>query len=320
MRILGPIMALALLATGCGDFETPSIVLDLRVLGAIADPPEVVAPFDPASPETTQLEDVQVCALPADPADDRRLEWNMVACAPRDSLRCDDNSAPYVDVGFGTIDDPETGARPCGTVPASAGLLAVLEDAVSADSLAGFGGIAVQVEIWVRPEGGTLDDAAFAAKRIVYAPQLPPERVANQNPWLDKVTYTIDGGDELDLPLGRCGDITPVELAIDQELDLTPVEPDGVREDYVLPTFDGGEQMLHENIRYAWYATGGEWTREESGGPRDFAGNEPPLDSTWKAKFKDEDVGDGLDVRVWLVQRDERGGQAWYESCLHVTP
>ena len=35
-----------LLAAGCGNFETPSIVLDLRTLGAIAEPPEVVAPFD----------------------------------------------------------------------------------------------------------------------------------------------------------------------------------------------------------------------------------------------------------------------------------
>jgi len=315
-------IVLVLLAAGCGNFETPSIVLDLRTLGAIAEPPEVVAPFDPANPEATQLEDVQVCLLAADPAESRRLEWNMVACAPTESARCDDVEAPFVDAGFGMIDDPEdTGARACGTVAASAGLIAVLEDAVSADSLAGFGGIAVQVEIWVRPEGTTLAEAEFAAKRILYAPQIPAERVANSNPTVERFTYKLGAdGEALDLPLGRCGEIAPVELAIGDDIEIEPIEPDGVREDYVLPTFDGGVRRITEYLTYAWYATAGEWSPENSGGARDLAGNQPPLYSTWTAAIDEEDVGAGLDVRLWMVQRDERGGQSWYESCLRVVP
>ncbi|HTM19744.1 MAG TPA: hypothetical protein VL172_04530 [Kofleriaceae bacterium] len=314
------------IAAGCGDFETPSIVLDLRTLGAIAEPPEVVAPFDPADPEASagELQEVSVCVLPADPTESRRLEWNMVACAPRDSGRCDDASAPFVDVGFGFIDDPEaSGQRPCGTVPVNAGLIAVLQDAVSADSLAGFGGIAVQVEIWLRPEGATtLDDgvAAFAAKRVLYAPKIPAERVANRNPTVERFTYAVNGGAEADLPLGRCEEITPLDLAVDDQIQITPVEPDGVREDYVLPTFDGGVRQVTEYMSYAWYATAGDWSREDSGGPRDLAGNQPPLDSKWTAAIDADTVGDGLDVRLWMVQRDERGGQSWYESCLHVHP
>jgi hypothetical protein len=325
MRRLHPcLMLAALAAAGCGNFETPSIVLDLRTIGAIAEPPEVVAPFDVQDPEASldDLEEVSVCVLPADPTESRRLEWNMVACAPRNSKRCDSADAPFVDVGFGFIDDPEeTGQRPCGVIPVNAGLVAVIEDAVSADSLAGFGGVAVQVEIWVRPEGSTtLDDAAFAAKQVLYAPQIPTERVANANPTVERWDYKIDGGDNFDLPLGRCGEITPLEIAAGSVIQIEPIEPDGVREDYLLPTFDGEVRMITEYMRYAWYATTGNWSREESGGPRDIAGNMPPLDTTWTADIPEEELGDGLDVPLWMIQRDERGGQSWYESCLHVTP
>src|SRR5690606_22747649 len=102
--------------------------------------------------------------------------------------------------------------------------------------------------------------------------------------------------------------------------EVEPLEPQGAREDYVVPTFDGGSRMLTENLSYAWYATAGEWNRENTGGPRDFAGNAPPLDSTWTAPTDPEIVGAGLDVALWMVQRDERGGQTWYHSCLRVVP
>jgi len=45
------LVSLALLAGACNtDFEDPSIVLDLRILGMRADPPEIVAPVDPQDP------------------------------------------------------------------------------------------------------------------------------------------------------------------------------------------------------------------------------------------------------------------------------
>ena len=27
-----------------------------------------------------------------------------------------------------------------------------------------------------------------------------------------------------------------------------------------------------------------------------------------------------LDVPLWIIQRDERGGTAWFESCVRVIP
>jgi len=324
------LIALALLASGCGNFEDQSIVLDMRPLGMRADPPEVVSPVDPKDPTNLQLVEVQVCALVADPAADRTLSYSMGICAPTGSGRCDDPAGPYYEIAFGTVDDPETADPPpqiCGTIPAGGQLLPILQRSLDTDQLSGFGGINVQVELNVYGEDEAPKDARFASKIVLYSPQIPMERVANNNPTLDRIeAVPVDAdtgdptGDAFDLPFGRCADITPVELPIDSHLKLTPIEPDGAREDYVLPTFDGGSEMFTENLRYAWFATAGAWTRGESGGPRDLAGNEPPLDSTFKAEIDSTDVGDGLDVPLWIVQRDERGGQAWFESCVHVTP
>jgi hypothetical protein len=314
------LILVAAAAVGCGSLETPSIVLDLRVLGISVDPPEIVAPFVPDNPEAVVFDDVEVCALVADPGASRQLAFNMVACAPTDTLRCDQADQPRAEIGFGVVDDPEEAAAPvelCATLSNSDALYDVIEDSVRVDTLAGFGGIGVQVELSIRPEPGSLDEAQFAAKQMLYSPQFPPDRVANRNPWLDQITATDADGDAIALPLGRCGDVTPVTVDAGAELELLPVEPEGVREDYVVPTFDGAIRELTENLRYAWYATSGDWSANNTGGPRDFAGNDAPLDSTWTAP--EEELGaEGLDVSLWVVQRDERGGLAWYQSCVHV--
>ena len=308
-------------AVGCGSFESPSIVLDLRVLGISVEPPEIVAPFVPDDPESVVFDDVEVCALVADPGASRQLAFNMVACAPTDALRCDLADQTLATIGGAVVDDPEEAGATvelCATLSNSDELYDVINESIRADTLAGFGGIGVQIELSVGPEPGSLEETQFAAKQMLYSPQIPFDRVANRNPWLDQITATIDAGEELSLPLGRCSDITPLAVDAGAELELLPVEPEGVREDYVVPTFDGAVRELTENLRYAWYATAGKWSANNTGGPRDFAGNDADLDSTWTAPPAERVDADGLDVTLWLVQRDERGGLAWYQSCVHV--
>lgn len=307
----------------CGDFERPSIVLDLRVLGIQAEPPEVVSPFDPDNPDDLELEEIHVCALVADPADERRLEYSLTVCAPRNKGRCDNAAAPFIELSFGTVGDPESSTAAseiCGTVPDGAAMLPILEESIRTDNLSGFGGVEVQVELVVRGEGQPFEEAEFATKSLLYAPEIPEGRQPNRNPTVDGFTVSIDGAAPIDLPLGRCGQIEPLEVALDAELEITPVEPASAREDYVLPTFDGDFVRITEYTRYAWYATAGKWGPQNSGGPRDVAGNEPPLDSTFTAELPEEDRGAPIDVRMWFVQRDERGGQAWYESCVRIVP
>ena len=326
-RIAISAIALAVFSatTGCGEFELPSIVLDLRILAMQVEPPEIVIEFDPEnlpqSPSDIQIDDIQVCALVADPADSRGLEFVMSACAPTETLRCDGPERPFTPVGQGMVGDPEDAGQPvtiCGTLVPDIRLFNVLQDAVENDSLSGFGGVAVLIDLAVFPAGSDIDHAEWAAKRMLFAPRIPAERVANRNPSLDELHITREGGEEISAPLGRCGDIAPVTASPGEKLDFEPVETEGARENYVVPTFEGGSRMFTENLTYSWYASTGKWQREISGGPIDFAGNEPPLDSKWTAP--EEVTAAGQDVRFWLVQRDERGGLKWYETCVHVAP
>ena len=323
------IVALAALAAiGCGEFEDPEIVLDLRILGISATPPEIVSPVDPDDPANVDLasiEDARVCALVADPADSRRLGWTMTACPPTDSGRCDEPDKPSTVIGEGTIDDPESGETPppgseiCGVLAADGNLIAILMESFSADDLLGFGGISAQIELRVEPEGG--GEAIFGSKRMRYAPQIPADRVANTNPVVAAFTGTFTADEtEIELPPGRCAGVTPVEIAAGAEIKLEPVEPEGVREDYVLPTIDGDRVELTENITYRWHSTAGSWQRHTSGGPIDPFGNEPQLFSRWTAPDDPEVVGDGIEVELWIVYGDERGGGGWFQSCFAVVP
>lgn len=323
--LLALLLALVGATTGaCGDFESPEIVLDLRILNIRTEPPEIVSPFDPENPMNVELVPVDVCAFVADPNDSRRLTWGMVACAPTDSGKCDEPDRPFVDLGTGTVDDPEEAAAPvriCATIPDGGLVPIVLEDAISADSLAGFGGIALQVEFWVRDENATIEQAEFAKKRVVYAPKFPEQRVANTNPRVGQFIVTRANGRSEAMPLGRCVDQpAPLRMTAGETITIYPSEPDGVREDYVLPTFDLGYREFTENMRYNWYSTEGNWSDGDTGGPIDPIGNEPVRHTEYTAPSKPDIVGDGIDVQMWFVQRDERAGSSDYEACVHVEP
>jgi hypothetical protein len=318
--------ALAALAACTTDFEDSSIVIDLRVLGISVEPPEIVVPFDPENPLDVELGDTEVCVLVADPGASRRLAFEMSACPPTGDSRCDDPEDPAYEFASGTIDDPdETASAPrmCATLRQNAALLEVIEASVAADSFAGFGGVRVQVQVVIRPEGGEDSEAIYASKRMLYSPKVPEERVANTNPRLERLTAArpVNGERDRDVPVvtARCADpgAMPIEVAPGEELGLIPIEPAGAREDYVLPTFDGGSRQFTENLSYAWFATGGDWGGDSTGGTKDPFGNEPNLDTTWTAP---EEISEPIDIDMWVVQRDERGGLTWYQMCAHVVP
>ena len=326
--------ATLVLATGCGEFEVPEIVLDLRVMAINAEPPEVVVPIDitalPAAIDDPALlaeiladlevPDVEVCALVGDPNDSRSLEFTMHACAPTSHRRCDDPTRALADITSGTVEDPEEAAGPvamCGTLTPSIQFFEVLRESIESDPLSGLSGIEMQVQLTVRPEGTPFEEAEYAAKKVVFSADYPEGKQANQNPLLSELVRELEDEDDVPLPLGRCRDVAPLVLAPGEGAVLLPVEAEGAREDYVLPTFDGEVRFYTENLAYTWYATDGSFSARVTGGPRDGAGNEEPLDTEWTAP---EEVTEPLDVSLWLVQRDERGGLNWYESCIRVEP
>lgn len=314
-------------AGACGKFQDPNVVVDLRVIAMTASVPEQVIDVDlknppPPSQLLPQLVPSEVCALVADPGFDRRLRWSMTMCPQTSDDRCDTGD-PQVVVDSGTIGDPDL-AMPepamCATVQPDANLIAVVLASLRSDPLHGLQG--VQYEVLLRVGGEDADPAldVYAGKALQLAARVPPQRTANTNPSLAELDASVAGGPPAAIALGRCVDqASPLVVAPGTKVRLTPVEPPGVRETYVIPTLDGGYETFTESLTYQWTAAAGKFSDGMTGGPRDTFGNEPPLFTDWTAP-KAKDVHGPTDVPIWLVQRDERLGAHWYETCVRVMP
>ena len=321
--------ALLLVLAACGSFEDPNVVIDLRVLALAASPPDQVVDVDltqPIMPDAllAQLVPTQVCALIADPSLDRRLLWSMQACVFGSGERCDDGYPP-IELGGGLLEDPDrTVPEPqlCATVMPDAQLLGLLFQILQNDALRGLGGIDYAVVLRVGGEDAdrTLDQ--YATKDVRVVPRIPMARAANANPTIDHLDASIDDVPAGTLPLGRCPENpAPYVLPPGTKLRLTPVEPPGAREVYAVPTLDGQVQTFTESLTYQWIAGAGGFSRGNTGGPRDLSGNPAPLFSDYKSPGAGDLMGPmPMDVSLWIIQRDERLGVRWYESCVRVTP
>jgi hypothetical protein len=336
---------------GCATFEDPNIVIDIRALAMHATVPEQIVDIDlnnPPQPEELlqQLVPSTVCMLVADPTNMRRLRWTMTLCPYGDGERCDDDH-PQTVIGQGIADDPETSnfdvapktcadqadARQsdptvvvpdgcaCATVNPDGNLLGVLLDALDNDPLKGFQGLDYEVMLRVGGEGGDPDLDQYAAKGLRIAARIPSTRTANNNPSMRQLQGQFEGNDPFLLELGRCADnpLPMHEIPPNTKINLFPVESGGARETYVLPTLDGGSEMFTEALTYQWVASGGGLSRGDTGGPHDAFGNDAPLDTDWTSPPADKLDGP-TDFTIWIVQRDERLGVSWYETCMRVVP
>jgi len=120
------------------------------------------------------------------------------------------------------------------------------------------------------------------------------------------------------LSFRRClATAAPLEVAPETHVRLTPFEPDGVREAYVVPTTDCSSRSFTESLTYQWLATAGNFSSGSTGGTRDAFGNPAILFTDWVAP-KAKDLEGTTDIDVWIIQRDERLGVRWYSTCIRV--
>lgn len=309
----------------CTTFEDPTIVLDLRVLAVQSEPPDQVIDVDPSQPITAsdilaQLQRTEVCALVADPAQHRNLVWTMRVCVPGDDDRCDPKQ-PSFDVGSGLAGDPEEAevAQPiCATVFPDQRLLSVLVASLQGDVLQGLGGVDYIVQLQVGGETANRDLDLFAAKTVRVSPRIPQARTANTNPRIDFLDASL-ATSGLTAPNCRCtGCMEPLPVVSAGDIvTLFPVESAGIREAYVVPTLDGKSAMLTETMTYQWLAGQGSFSDATTGGGHDVLGNQSLLGSEWRAPrgLREETL-----VPVWMVQRDERLGVSWFQTCFRVLP
>lgn len=311
----------------CGSFEDEDIVLDTRVLAMSATVPDQVIDVDLENPQSDlelleQLVPTRMCALVADPSKDRRLRWSMTLCALNNDERC---YGPSSMLGMGFAEDrettlDETAIEICVDINPDGNLLGVIRFAFEEDQFSGLGGLDYGVSLVVGGEDVEPSLDLFAGKSLRVAPRIPAARSANTNPNLDHIEISIDGAEPLPLPLGRCiTQATKITVSPRALVRITPIETELTRETYVVPTVDGQSQAFTEAPTYQWTAGAGGFSSGMTGGGRDFAGNPAPLFTDWRAPNV-EDVGEGVDVPIWLVQRDERLGATWYEACVHVAP
>jgi hypothetical protein len=318
--------ALFVLLAACGKFQDPNVAVDLRVLELRADKPEQVVNIDLNNPPQpadvlAQLVPATVCALVTDPArTDRQLRWSMTLCELSSDDRCGD---PQEMIGSGVMDNPDvTDPEPtmCATVMPDATLLAVLLETLKGDAIHGLQGEQYMVGLRVGGADEDPDLDIYAAKTFNVMPNIPAPRAPNQNPYLTEIDATLPDADPVVLPLGRCVDqASPIEVPPATKVRLMPIEPDGVREQYSLVLLDGTIQTFTETLSYQWVASAGGFSDGTTGGIRDPFGNEPPLFSDWTSP-KAKDIDGTTDVSIWIMQRDERLGVAWYESCIRVVP
>ncbi|MEO6774623.1 MAG: hypothetical protein ABI467_16705 [Kofleriaceae bacterium] len=320
---------LALLAVaGCGTFEDPNVVIDLRVIAMVAEPPEQVIDVSMTTDPIALLQQVvpaQVCALVSDRDFDRDLRFRWTLCAPGTDDRCD-LSAPYAVLDSGITPDPDQDPPPplCTTIAPNGNLLGVVTDSLNNDPLNGLGGIYYGVVLQL---GGADADPAldiYAEKALRLMPNIPADIQANHNPTLAGLVASDPDAamtNAQPMALNACDapGAQKLEVTPRQKVRLTPIEPAGVRETYVTPTIDGGERTFTETITYQWVIGDGTLSSGTSGGGRDAFGNLAPLFTDFTAPYA-ADLTGPENIPVWIVVRDERLGAAWYEACIHVTP
>ena len=268
------------LGLACGpDLENQSQLLQVRLLGLRADPPEL-------NVENGLPPPIAFTALVY--PDATELTLTLALCGPGDYF-----SATFACPGADGLDLPGDILDP-GSAEVQAFVLSRYGDAgVSALD----GGINVgepgvaQVPIGYlleRNDGGT---DPTDRERGIYRLAVRFSGAPNHNPEL------------LDVRLPDGGPLAGASLGLNQELRLTPVIPDGGPggvETYV--GLDGGLQ--YETLSYSWESTAGEVV--------DFRSAEPTPqapDNTAYIRFRTHEIAGP--VRIYVVLRDLRGGTAF---------
>jgi hypothetical protein len=280
--------SLAGLAACTGSLDERSEVRDLRILALQADPPELVL--------GDELPDVALAALVADPREPARtIAYEWLACGLTDDLRC--AHADYsARLGDGTAALGDLGA----TLHVTPDLLAAAREL---DTYRGFGGVSLVGELVL---GGGTDEELHAIKQVTAWVGLPPRTSPNANPSPPPLLH-----DEVDWPPDEI-----LEVAVGAEVSIEPSSPPEDAEHYSVYRFDLGIEELDEYLDFDFFASDGVWTRNGSGGPPDPLATETTLASVWTAPAEPP----AGDVTIWVVVRDGRGGLAWAERRVHVTP
>jgi hypothetical protein len=340
------------LLLGCGDFDDPSTVKDLRILAVAAEPSEVILNVaTEADVAGAVIPPMVLTPLIVDPLG-RPVALTISACA-------NDPNAPS---------PPNNGSDPTG-YPAG-GVRATVGSALcdgdptrivlaeNLDVTTGAPGpltltpdwliAAFQRDVFLGPDGtlhGGFDlgmpvvfqltaqagnETAIAVKRALFWRQpVRADQTPNRSPQMPGVR-AYDRRDETTAePLpdalepvesGTTADVPPGGLWI-EPVDAAAPMVTAEAESYVTATLDRltGQVTpvdVKETLTYTFYASAGTFSPQQTS-------SEPPPGVTPQGRLHIESkytpaIGGPRDVTIWIVVRDERGGASWVMRSLRV--
>ena len=320
----------------------PAAPIDLGALG-----------IDPASIPT-----VHITPLLVDPAG-RAVTWSLSACpnspygaAPPNSVMgggMDPGGGANNTVGSTLCDDATVRLSP---IPGAFAADATADVQLSPSDLATAFLSDVFPDQYGQPHGGfdlgmplnfqvTATDGVQmvkAVKRVVFWARPLPGQTLNQTPTIPSVSLFANRDpatfDLMDAA-GTLDATTPTHVALDAGLWLLPTFQEGVTDETYTPIILNRDppyqaiaapEPVEERIRYAYYATAGHFDP-----PRSVNQLIPGTVGTVHLESHyippatlDEvpvDAATGLHlVTVWIVVRDDRGGESWVEGRLALDP
>ncbi|HET6146954.1 MAG TPA: hypothetical protein VFH68_05440 [Polyangia bacterium] len=332
-------LALAGAAVGaCGNFEDVSTVLDLRVLGIKAEPPEIYVDRSMLASQTDPFVST-FTALVVDPRGaGRPVSYSAIACpreidtvtaaTGRNGVVCEHNVPGMTPTSLDII-SPDTPAET--TDPGPEHQISfelsvpppLLELAFMLDP---FGAQGFQLPIVVQLELGAGTESVVATKRVIFSQQLDdrPAQAPNQNPVPGSIrVYPARDAQRLPIDPMVIDDGNPIELPPGGQLWFEPM--DTPREGYStrLLTRDNPPQVItqdveKETLRFAFFATAGTFAPPETTTVKSLLRDEqaePHLESQYTAPAARPD---NPMVTVWIVTHDERGGASWVRRQLTI--
>ena len=176
------------------------------------------------------------------------------------------------------------------------------------DPTHGQNGVGVMIELEVGDDDGDLADDVFATKYLAVQPQLPADREPNHNPVVRALQIDTPEGVFTPFPSMCVGNLQlPLQLEPGDSLELVPLERPDTYDHYPVRTSDGTFVQVKETIKYQWLATAGTFDRAFTGGTDGLG-----LGSTWRVP----EFEGSLEVQLWMIQRDDRGGVAVFPTCI----
>ena len=343
MAAMTTALVLALSAgAGCANFPNITTVVDLRILGIMADPPEIYV--DPATLSTqTDSFHSTITALVVDPQGaGRSISYDVLACGRdidtvtaatgRNGVICQHNTADMPTNSYEVIPPDMQAGTPDGEGPEHdiefdfAVAPSLLGQALAMDTAARQG---FQLPVILQMELAAGSESIVATKRVIFSQQLPdrPPQAPNQNP--KPMTITVYPARDADAnpiaPMDLPDDKQPVGVPLNGQRWFEPVGT--VAEAYSTrsATRDVPPQVVTtdvaaETLRFAFFATAGTFTPPETSTIRSLLRVDQDrvhLESQYTAPGT---MPADPEVTIWIVAHDERGGASFTRRKVTLLP